>query len=258
MIRSLFTIVMTVVYTILVGVPLILFLVVSPGSERALSWGRAWSRLILRTAGVRVEASGLGNVDPKGTYVYLSNHQSNLDVLSVITTIPTPFRFVAKQFLFYIPIFGQAMWLMGMIPIDRARRGRAIRSLEKAAARIRGGMPVFFFPEGTRSRDGRLLPFKKGAFVIAVRAGVPVIPVVVSGTAALLPKGSILLRSGTVSVHYGEPIPTAGYETRGKEALMTDVRRAILARLGEAEAYPDAPGAVPAETPEPRAPRPQA
>ena len=146
MLRSLITIVLTIVYTILIGVPLILFLIVSPGSERALAWARTWSCLVLRTAGVVVEVSGLENVDPGGTFIYLSNHESNVDVLAVITTIPTPFRFVAKKLLFYVPIFGQVMWLMGMIPIDRARRSSAIKSLERAAARIRGGVPVFFFP----------------------------------------------------------------------------------------------------------------
>src|SRR5262245_8620327 len=171
MLRSCVTVVMAVFYTIITGVPALMLSLFAPGSDVVLWFGRYWGRWILATAGVRLVCSGLENIDRSRTYIYLSNHQSNLDILAIVLTLPTSFRIVAKKYLFYIPIFGQCIWLMGMIPIDRAHHGRALQSLQRAAERIRQGTSVLFFPEGTRSRDGRLLPFKKGAFVIAVESG---------------------------------------------------------------------------------------
>jgi len=230
MLRSYFAIPLAVLYTIITGIPALLLTLFAPGSDVVLWFGRYWARWILRAGGVRLEVGGLENVEPGKTYIYLVNHQSNLDVLALILSMPTSFRIVAKKFLFYIPIFGQCIWLMGMIPIDRKRRSSAILSLQKAARRISSGTSVIFFPEGTRSTDGKLLPFKKGAFVIAAQAKVPVVPVTVEGSGELLPKGSPLVRPGTIRIHYGRPIATAAYGTN-KEELMSVVRAAMLERL---------------------------
>ena len=231
MFRSYITIVMAVLYTIVTGVPAIILTLFRPGSDLVLWFGRYWARWILHTADVKIETIGIENLDTNRTYIYLCNHQSNLDVLALILSMPTSFRIVAKKFLFYIPIFGQCIWLMGMIPIDRKRRSSAILSLQKAARRISSGTSVIFFPEGTRSTDGKLLPFKKGAFVIAAQAKVPVVPVTVEGSGELLPKGSPLVRPGTIRIHYGRPISTAAHGTTNKEELMSVVRAAMLERL---------------------------
>ena len=244
MLRSYIAIPLAIAYTIVTGIPALLLTACSPGSDFVLWFGRYWSRWILATAGVRLEASGRENIEKGRPLVYLCNHQSNLDPLALVLTMPTSFRIVAKKFLFYIPIFGQCIWLMGMIPIDREKRGSAIRSLKRAAERIRTGTSVLFFPEGTRSPDERLLPFKKGAFVIAVESGVPIIPVTIQGSGRLLPKGSALIRKGTMRIHYGRPIATVGYTLRTKEELMTRVREAMLAGLGQEESWPSTPGAV--------------
>ena len=177
-------------------------------------------------------------------FIFMCNHQSNLDVLAIVLSMPISFRIVAKRYLFYIPIFGQCIWLMGMIPINRFDRASAIKSLDQAARKIRSGTSVLFFVEGTRSRDERLLPFKKGAFVIAGQAGVPVIPVTIHGSGPLLPRGSPFMRPGTIRIHYGDPIPTEGYTLRTKEQLMSRVREAMLRDLGQEEGWPNAPGAA--------------
>src|SRR5437867_5343098 len=142
MLRSYFAIPLAVLYTIITGIPALLLTLFAPGSDVVLWFGRYWARWILRAGGVRLEVGGLENVEPGKTYIYLVNHQSNLDVLALVVTMPSSFRVVAKKYLFYIPIFGQCIWLMGMIPIDRERRSAAIKSLEKAAGRVRYGTSV--------------------------------------------------------------------------------------------------------------------
>jgi 1-acyl-sn-glycerol-3-phosphate acyltransferase len=242
--RALFTLLTVPVFTLIFGLPALLFSILLPRSNTLALFARPWAKCILATAGVKVVIRRPDNPDRLQHRIYLSNHQSNLDVLAILVSIATPVRFVAKKVLFYIPFFGQCMWVMGMIPIDRSRRGRAIQSLEKAIDRIRQGVQLLFFCEGTRSRDGRLLPFKKGAFVIAARSGVPVVPVTVDGSGRLLPKGGAIIRPGTITIHYGQPIPTAGYGLEGKDELMLAVRKAMLEQLNQTEGSPGTPGAL--------------
>jgi 1-acyl-sn-glycerol-3-phosphate acyltransferase len=245
MIRSLLTLVFLPLWTIVIGIPAVLAGLLPRGDEKILAIGRVWARGILAVAGIRVDVRGQEHVIPGRTCIFLANHQSNLDPLAVLVATPVPFRVVAKRFLFWIPVFGQVIWLLGVIPIDRARRGRAIRSMERAAARVREGMPIYFFPEGTRSPDERLLPFKKGAFVVAVQAGVPVIPVTIAGSGPLWPRHSPFLRSGRITLTFGEPLSTEGYTFATKERLMQAVRRRMLDGLGQEESFPGSPGAVP-------------
>ena len=133
------------------------------------------------------------------------------------------FRVVAKRLLFYIPVFGWCLWASGMIPIDRTRRASAIESLDRAAERARTGLPILFFSEGTRSRDGSLQTFKKGAFVIAVKSQIPIVPVSVRGSYDVLPKGSIRIRPGHIVAQYGKEIPASGYTMETKDALVAQV-----------------------------------
>ena len=159
-------------------------------------------------------------------------------MLALLMTVPRPFRVVAKRHLFRIPVFGWCLTMAGMIPIDREKRASAFQSLERAADRIRGGEPVLFFPEGTRSRDGHLLPFKKGAFVIALKAGAPIVPVSVTGSLAVLPKGSIRIRPGHITVRYGAEIPVAQETLETKERLIERVRGAVAEGVAVARVAP--------------------
>jgi len=142
-----------------------------------------------------------------------------------------PFRWLAKAELFKIPIFGRAMRGAGYIPINRTDRPAAIESLRQAAGAVRRGVSVMIFPEGTRSLDGTLKPFKKGGFVMAIEAGVPIVPVALRGTFDIMPKNRLMIRPRDVMMVIGEPIATTGYSIHSKEALMDEVRNALHRQL---------------------------
>ncbi len=214
-------------YTVLWGA---LATVAAPFSGEAIVWvARNWIHWIFVTCGIRVEVSGLEHVAATKTAVYVSNHQSVLDIGAIVETLPVSWRFVAKKELIWVPFFGWALGLSDQVLIDRGNRRRSIHSLRRAAERIRGGINVIIFPEGTRSPDGTLQPFKSGGFYLALDAQVPVIPVTVSGSRQLTPKRSLQVRSGTIKVVYGAPIPTAGFTARDREMLKRRVAEAIQA-----------------------------
>jgi 1-acyl-sn-glycerol-3-phosphate acyltransferase len=187
------------------------------------SLARSWARIILRALGVRVEVGGSENVPP-GPAVYAANHGSALDIPILFGYLPVDFRIIHKRSLYLIPILGWALYLGGHIGIDRANAFRARRSLGAAAERIRGGTSVAVFPEGTRSPDARVRPFKRGSFVLAAEAGVPVVPVSLLGVKAVVPQGIRTLRPGTVHLRVHPAIPQAG---RDAEALAEEVRRIV-------------------------------
>ncbi len=190
---------------------------------------RIWSPGLLRANGIEVIASGQEGLDPGGTYIFMSNHQSLADVPVIFDCLPHNLRFVAKRELLFVPFFGPYLYLAGYPLIDRRNRARAIRSLEQAGELIRSGIPVVSFPEGTRTRDGSVGPFKKGAFVLALEARVPVVPVAVSGSDRIMVRGSLASRPGTVRVHFGEPLDLQGYGPADRDRLMAEVREIIVA-----------------------------
>jgi len=192
---------------------------------------RAWGRSILRVSGVRVLVRGMGQIDPARAFIFMSNHQSNFDIPVLLGHLPVPFRWLAKAELFKIPIFGRAMRGAGYIPINRTDRPAAIESLRQAAGAVRRGVSVMIFPEGTRSLDGTLKPFKKGGFVMAIEAGVPIVPVALRGTFDIMPKNRLMIRPRDVMMVIGEPIATTGYSIHSKEALMDEVRNALHRQL---------------------------
>jgi 1-acyl-sn-glycerol-3-phosphate acyltransferase len=190
--------------------------------------GRPWSRLLLLAAGIRLDVQGRWHV-PEGPCLLVVNHQSLFDIPTLFLAVPGRTRFVAKQSLFRIPFLGWAMRASGCIPIDRGNRARAVRSLMHAAHRVRGGTSVVLFAEGTRSRDGRLAPFKKGGFHLALQAGVPVVPIAISGSFRRLAPGTLRVRPGTVAVRIAPPLDPAACPR--VEDLMEQVRQAIASRL---------------------------
>ncbi len=188
---------------------------------------RDWARKVLKAAGVRVNTIGFEHIPKDRPVVYVSNHQSFFDILALSLTLPYTFRLVAKKELAKIPFFGPAIKAAGHIYIDRQRREAAFESYERAASVIHEGMSALIFAEGTRSRTGNLLPFKKGPFVLAIAAQVPALPVYCANTFGILPKGHIRVRPRPITLYFGEPIETAGlsYEDRGE--LSTKVRTVI-------------------------------
>jgi 1-acyl-sn-glycerol-3-phosphate acyltransferase len=198
-----------------------------PTGDKVLDLARAWSGWVVSFAGVKIDVQYRGTLDPKQPYVFMANHASSLDIWAAFVAVPRRLRFIAKKQLGRIPLFGWVMHAGRFIFIDRGNSKAARRSIDEAGRRIHDGDSVLIFPEGTRTRDGALLPFKKGGFHLAVKAGVPIVPVALRGTRALMPAGSYLLRAGTVTVVIGEPIPTEGLSDEARASLHERVRSVV-------------------------------
>jgi 1-acyl-sn-glycerol-3-phosphate acyltransferase len=201
---------------------------------------RCWSHILLHLARCPVTVEGLEHLHPGENYVFAANHRSAFDIYAVLVAIPRQFLFVAKSSLFQIPLFGQALARMGYVAIERGKRQEAIRSLNEAVAKVQAGANLLIYPEGTRARSRELLPFKKGVFIMAMRAGRPVVPVVINGTMIAQPPGSFLIRPNPIQVIFCPPVSPRDF--RRKEDLMEAVRQAIAARFKPD--YPYAPGTV--------------
>lgn len=189
---------------------------------------KSWTDSLLGAGGVRVEVEGIENlVEPA---VLVCNHVSWYDVFALMSHLPVDARFVGKKEIVKIPFFGPAWLASGHIPLDRSDRRAAIRSLERAGEILRtdGGV-IVMFPEGTRSSDGELQPFKKGAFMLALQLGVPVVPAAILGSRAIMPKGSALVRPGTVTLRIGEPIPVDGFSEDDRDVLVSRAHDAVRA-----------------------------
>lgn len=215
-----------------IGLPitLVLFFVVMlsllmrGGGNAVHSIGAFWCRIILKLSGVRVTVKGMNNLPKEGPVIMLSNHQGAFDIPVLQAYIPMQFRWVAKKSLFRIPVVGWSMRFAGYIGIERENVGEALKSLDNAAGKIKSGTSVIIFPEGTRSETGRLLPFKKGAFMLAAKSGVPVVPVAVSGTKDIMKKGGYSITPAEVTVAIGRPFSAEGV---GLTELRTMTKEAI-------------------------------
>lgn len=185
----------------------------------------------VRLAGVEIETRGLENLQPSRNYIFMSNHVSNLDPPVFVPAIPGRCSVLIKKEVFRLPILGGLLRMAEMVPVDRSNREAAIESVRAAAEVLRRGLNMVIFPEGTRSPDGRLLPFKKGPFHMAIEAGVAVIPVTLLGTAECWPKGTWAIRSGKATVIFHPPIESSGFADR--EELMAAVRQSIASALPE-------------------------
>jgi 1-acyl-sn-glycerol-3-phosphate acyltransferase len=202
--------------------------------DLVLALARLWSRVILGVPGVKLEVKMHGPLEPGRPYVFMPNHASMVDIWVVFVAIPARFRFIAKKQLASIPLFGWAMAAGRFIFIDRQNAASARRTVQEAARRIRSGQSVVIFPEGTRTRDGRLGAFKKGGFHLAMDSGAAIVPVAIKGSREVMPRGAALIRAGTVMLEVGDPIPTAGLTVNDRDALIAKVRGRVAAMLGEA------------------------
>jgi 1-acyl-sn-glycerol-3-phosphate acyltransferase len=202
---------------------------------------RFWGPWGLRLAGARVVVERRAAVPP-GPVIFASNHESVLDIWVLFQVLGRSFRFVAKQELFRMPVFGWYLRLGGHVPVDRGNHARAVESLRRAGELVRAGTSLIVFPEGTRSRDLRVHAFKKGPFVVAMEAGVPVVPVALSGSGRVTPKNVVAVVPGDIRVAIGEPIDPRAFAT--KEALLAAVRGAVVSlhrSIGGAGGEEDAP-----------------
>lgn len=190
-----------------------------------------WARLILLISGVRVRVEGMENIPRGKAVVFLSNHQGAFDIPVLQGFIPVQFRWIAKKSLFRIPLIGWSMSFAGYIAIDRENAAEALRSMEAAASRIRSGTSVLIFPEGTRSDTGKLLPFKRGGFMLASKSGVPIVPVAVSGTNVIMKRGGFSVRPASVRVSFGRPIETNGAEDKDLRNMTKQAIEALYTNI---------------------------
>lgn len=214
-------------YTIVMA-SLSLALSLSDRGGRRQHWcARAWSRMIARTALLDVSVRGAEHLREGESYVFLSTHQSWMDIPVMLGYLPSQIRIAAKREVFQIPFLGWHMRRAGHIAINRGSTADSVASLQRAAGDLRGGVSAFLFPEGTRTRDGSLQPLKKGGFRLAVGRGLPIVPVTIVGTRRAMPRGSMVLRPGPVEMHLDPPLHTRGLSDADLPALMQQVRDAM-------------------------------
>ena len=230
-VRSTVTLVVVSLYLVVVGLPGILVAMITGAKAHLYFFGHIGVRLGLTMSGIRYRVIGTEHLVEGRAAVYCANHQSNIDQPVLFTALRPQMHILYKAELNSVPVLGRVFRLGGFIPVDRRNRESASRSIEAGAASLRAGNSFLIFPEGTRSRTDELLPFKKGGFVMALRAGAPIVPVAVSGGRAAMQKGSWFIRPAMVTVRIGAPIETAGMGVDSRDRLIVEVRTAIQALL---------------------------
>ena len=222
----------TLLLTVVFGSMAILTSWIPPRGNVYLFWARNWARAVLWFCGLgaKVEAAQGALAVPEA--IFMSSHESAIDILATLVAIRHQVRFLAKKSLFYVPFLGWSMWLAGFVPVERESKQSGLQALEELEKRLRKGLSVLIFPEGTRSRDGKLGTFKKAGFLLAIRTGIPIVPIAITGARAILGGHGLLIRRGTATVRIGEPIPTVGLAVHDRAALVERVRGEILKLRG--------------------------
>ena len=195
--------------------------------------GRLWGKFQIFNANVSVTIKGIENIADDRAQILMPNHQSYFDIFTIIT-FPVPIRWMAKKEILKIPIFGWVFSRANPISVDRKEKNFSLRTLNATAEMIKDGNPVVIFPEGTRSPDGKLLPFKKGGFILAIKSQVPVVPITIKGSSEIMPKGSFWVRPGKIEIIIDKPIETAGYTIKDRKALTSEVYQTIAENLQRA------------------------
>ena len=226
-----------IVSTLLCGLVSIALALLDSSGNAAMKVARVWARSLLVAAGVRVRVEGLDQIHAQGSYVFSSNHLSYMDTPVVLSQIPTQFRFLAKAGLFQIPFLGTHLKQAGHIPVPRNDPRASVKTMAEAADMIQQRkMSVLIFPEGGRSSDGILQPFKEGAAYIAIKAQVPVVPMALIGTREVLAMGAAVFHGGPVTLRIGTPIPTAGLTLRDRGVVTEAARAQVVALLARGQA----------------------
>lgn len=209
-----------------------LFGLFDPYGKRVYGISRFWAWMIVRIAGVSLKVQGLNHLSPKQPYIFMVNHQSNIDIPVLAQGLPAfQLRWIAKRELLWVPFFGWAMWAAKHIAVDRSDRSDVLAVLAKARRQIDQGVSIVVFPEGTRSGDGRLLPFKRGGFLLAVKTKMPIVPVTINGTGRILPKGDWRIRRGEIEITVGKPISMENYRPGTIRQLAAEVYGHVAQQL---------------------------
>jgi 1-acyl-sn-glycerol-3-phosphate acyltransferase len=217
--------------TILLAPVLIIASMIPRSSYATYRIGRAWNWAVAKFMRVSFSLAGGEKIVPGESYIITPNHQSFADILALFVCLPTPFRWVIKRELLKIPLFGRALGATGAICLDRSDRDRSVKTLRESTDKLRGGWSVLIYPEGTRTPDGLLRPFKKGAFMMAVQTGVSILPVTCNGAFKIMPKKKLLFRPGLVRLTIGDPIVTEGLTVKDVPQLMERTWQAINQHL---------------------------
>jgi 1-acyl-sn-glycerol-3-phosphate acyltransferase len=194
-------------------------------------YARLWGKVALWANGVKVKVGGLENLKGKGPYVFMSNHQGSYDIFALLGHLPFQFKWLAKKELFSIPFFGWTMAAAGYISVDRKGTRETVEAMNEAAHKIREGMSVVIFPEGSRSQNGSLQPFKKGGFTLAIKSRVPIVPIAIDGSRTIMPKDRLKVSPGEIWIQLGSPIDTENFSLKDREVLMAKVKERITQNL---------------------------
>jgi 1-acyl-sn-glycerol-3-phosphate acyltransferase len=227
MIRTVYVWSCIVVATLVLGVFVLITYPFDRKGKVGHYYAKLWGKVALLANGVKVRIEGMGHLNGKGPYIFMSNHQGSYDIFALLGHLPYQFKWLAKKELFSIPFFGWAMAAVGYISIDRGGTRDTVEAMNEAAQKIRDGMSVVIFPEGSRSPDGSIQPFKKGGFTLAIKSKVPIVPVAISGSRAIMPKDKLTATSGEIRILVGHPVETENCGLKDRELLMKKVRETI-------------------------------
>ena len=233
---------MVLVLTVLFGVPAIFAALVPPRGDWFLRFARGWARSVLAVAGISVRVLHLERAERGKSVVVAANHESFCDILVLLATLPMQVRFLAKRSVFRVPVLGWSIAAAGFVPVDRGDRARGAATVGTALQRLEGGRSLVIFPEETRTRNGELLPFKRGAAHLALKSGLPLLPIGIAGTFRILPRGSWEIRPGPVVISVGNPIGVAGRPLRDRDAVAATLRDEIATLREEARVALEAAG----------------
>jgi 1-acyl-sn-glycerol-3-phosphate acyltransferase len=234
MIRAFLVTLVTFTYVLILGPPVLIYGAISGNTDPIYNIGMLGAKMALWLAGVRLEIHGLDRIPRDRPVVFMANHQSNCDPPALLAVLPPVLVMVKKEF-FRVPLIGRGMVQCGFIRVDRSNREQALEAVEKGVQALKAGKSFLVYPEGTRSPDGRLQRFKKGVFVMAIKASAPIVPISVSGSNKIMPKGKFVIRPGDVRITFHETVATEGFALEDRQIIMERVRRGILAGLEKGE-----------------------
>jgi len=231
MIRTIFVWSCIVVAAAIIGSLCIVCYPLNPNGRLNHHLARLWAKVALRANGVKVGVEGLDCIAGQGPYIFMSNHQGSYDIFALLGHLPFQFKWLAKREIFSIPILGWAMKATGYISIDRQGGRETVKAMKTAAEKIRQGMSVVIFPEGSRSPDGSIQPFKKGGFTLAIKSQVPIVPIVISGSREIIKKGKMKVYPGSISILIDRPVETKGFTMKDREPLMERLHGIIVSNF---------------------------